>query len=223
MSTYVAAYKGYIADVPQVWFKRCDGKIFHYDEITQASANPQTNYTEVNAGWSLYPVAYLPGQSTFELSMTSGQFNADLFAMANNRDFNVDSTYQTYTTETLTIDPTTHKVTLTETPVADSIYIAGLEKATTAAAGKYAVSGKEITFNEDETGEIEVSYETTLADAQVVQLNNQTSAIGEAVFKWPIYGSGDDCTENAIKGYVIMKVYRCRVTQMPKHNWALCA
>lgn len=36
MATYVAAIKGYIADVPKVWFKRCDGKLFHYDEISQA-------------------------------------------------------------------------------------------------------------------------------------------------------------------------------------------
>ncbi len=50
-NTYVPAYKGYIADVPQVWFKRCDGEVFHYDEITQASVNPQTNFTEINAGW----------------------------------------------------------------------------------------------------------------------------------------------------------------------------
>lgn len=49
MSTYVPAYKGYIADVPVVWFKRCDGKIFYFDEITQANATPQTNFTEVNA------------------------------------------------------------------------------------------------------------------------------------------------------------------------------
>ena len=64
MAAYVDAYKGYIADVPEVWFKRCDDKVFHFDEVTQASVNPQTNFTEVTGGWSLYPVAYLPAQST---------------------------------------------------------------------------------------------------------------------------------------------------------------
>lgn len=49
MATYVDAYKGYIADVPEVWFKRCDNQVFHFDEITQASVNPQTNFTEINA------------------------------------------------------------------------------------------------------------------------------------------------------------------------------
>ena len=51
-NVYVEAYKGYIADVPRVWFRRCDKRIFYFDEITQANVTPQTNYTEVNAGWS---------------------------------------------------------------------------------------------------------------------------------------------------------------------------
>ena len=87
MSTYVPAWKGYIADVPQLWFKRCDGNVYHFDELTQASVQPDTNTIDINAGQSLYPVAYLPGQSTMTIDITSGQFDADLFAMANNTSF----------------------------------------------------------------------------------------------------------------------------------------
>lgn len=46
---YSASFKGYVADVPEVFFKRIDGKVFHYDKITQASATPQVNFTEVQA------------------------------------------------------------------------------------------------------------------------------------------------------------------------------
>lgn len=53
MSTYIPAYKGYITDVPEVWFKRSDRKIFHYDKITACSVTPNANFTEVDAGWSL--------------------------------------------------------------------------------------------------------------------------------------------------------------------------
>lgn len=217
MATYVAAYKGYIADVPQVWFKRCDGEVFHYDEITQASANPQTNFTEINAGWSLYPVAYLPGQSTFEISMTSGQFNADLFAMANNRAFATDSTYTTFKTEVLTPDATTHKVTLAETPATGSVNIRGLSSvAPQGGTADYTVAGKEITFTDTTlVSPVEISYEYTVSTANVIKIDNKTAAVGEAVMKWPVYAAGDDCTDSAIKGYVIMRLYRCRVTAMP--------
>ena len=210
-NTYVPAYKGYIADVPQVWFKRCDGEVFHYDEITQASVNPQTNFTEINAGWQLYPVAYLPGQSTMEISMTSGQFNAELFAMANKTKFAADASFTTFKTENLTPDATTHKVTLAETPVDGSVAIRGLELTT-----DFTVSGKEVTFtSETITGPVEISYEYTVADANVIKIDNKSAATGEAVMKWPVYGAGDDCTDNAVKGYVVLRMYRCRVTQMP--------
>lgn len=91
-ATYMPAYKGYINDVPELWFKRNDGKTFHFDQLTDASVTPNVEYTEVNGGWSLYPVAYLPAASTMEMSFTSAQFSAELFAMANNRDFTTEST-----------------------------------------------------------------------------------------------------------------------------------
>lgn len=36
MATYNTALKGYIADVPRVVFKRCDGAKFYMDELVQS-------------------------------------------------------------------------------------------------------------------------------------------------------------------------------------------
>ncbi len=56
--TYVSAFKGYITDVPELWFKRkFDGRIYHFDQLSTGNVSPQVNYNEVNGGWSLYPVA----------------------------------------------------------------------------------------------------------------------------------------------------------------------
>ncbi|MBP5468583.1 MAG: hypothetical protein J6Z11_04990 [Candidatus Riflebacteria bacterium] len=33
--------------------------------------------------------------------------------------------------------------------------------------------------------------------------------------KYPVYGSGDDCTDSSIIGYVLVHVYKCRVTTQP--------
>lgn len=49
---YVKSVNGYMADVPVIWFKRCDGKTFYYDELTAASVTPNQSVTEINAGWS---------------------------------------------------------------------------------------------------------------------------------------------------------------------------
>lgn len=109
---------------------------------------------------------------------------------------------------------------------ADTVSIRGLtETASTVESGKFKVTSVEATqsvpahsdieFYTDETGPIEISYEYTIDTANVIKIDNKSAATGEAVMKWPVYGAGDDCTDNAVKGYVILRMYRCRVTQMP--------
>ena len=97
-TTYMKELGGYVADVPSLWFRRCDGKIFNFDELTQASVSPQINTIDINAGWSLYPVATLPGQSTLDMQFTSGKFQPELFSMTNAVDFEEDDDYIVYET-----------------------------------------------------------------------------------------------------------------------------
>ena len=228
MATYVKEFNGYVADVPRLWFKRCDGRVFYFDELTQATVTPQVNYTEINAGWSLYPVAYLPGQSTFEMSITSGKFEADLFVMANATNFEKNEHYLMPITETLTLDGN-NQVDLAQTPTAGSISIAYPvtqatpngrmeETAQQVVAGKFKVISGDVTklqFAEgDIANDVVISY-TYEVTAQEANIDNRSSARGEAVMKYPVYGSGDNCTDSSIIGYVLVRVYNARVTQAP--------
>ena len=225
MATYVEKFAGYVADVPRMWFKRCDGRIFYFDELTAATITPQINYTEINAGWSLFPVAYLPGQSTFEMQCTSGKFEADLFVMTNATRFVDTDIYKMMTTETLEVDGE-NQVELSHTPVTGTISIPyanelGMmeETAQTVGAGKFKViTANDITKLQFATGDVgakvEVSYyyNDSVAEANI---DNRSSAMGEAIMQWPVYGNGDDCTDASIIGYVTVKVYRARVTAQP--------
>lgn len=222
---YSKAFNGYIADVPKLWFKRCDGRIFQFDELTDASVTPQLNYTEVSAGWSLYPVAYLPGQSTFEMSVTSGKFEADLFVMTNATEFEHSEAYDIPTTERHI--PSGAGVINLEHDVANGkISINGLELGSSVSAGVFTVTdGKKVTLN---TGdfvagqEVEVNYYYS-EEAEVAEIDNMSSAVGEAVLVYPVYGGDSDCTNGgfaagSIIGRVILKVYKARVTQQPGLN-----
>lgn len=224
MATYVKEFQGYIADVPRMWFKRCDGRIFYFDELTNATVTPQVNYTEINAGWSLYPVAYLPGQSTFEMSITSGKFEAELFVMTNATEFSKNSAFQVPFTEELTPDGS-YEVDLTHTPIDGTISIAGMEE--TAQTPVHSESGKDtfkVTKNGEVTklafaagsvpGSVVVSY-FYADEAQEANITNKSSAMGEAVMVYPVYGNGDDCTDSSIIGKVYVRVYKCRVTAQP--------
>ena len=219
---YIPEFQGYIADVPRMWFKRCDGRVFYFDELTNASVTPQVNYTEINAGWSLFPVAYLPGQSTFEMQVTSGKFEADLFIMTNSTEFKSNGSYEVPCTEVLTLDGQ-NEVSLAHDPISGSVSIANLEetaqtptekhfKVTAAAGGTPA----KIKFYADDVqgGVVEVSYFYAAA-AQEANITNQSSAMGEAVMVYPVYGNGDDCTDSSIIGHVYVHVYKCRVTAQP--------
>lgn len=228
MATYVKEFNGYIADVPRLWFKRCDGRMFYFDELTAASVTPQINYTEVNAGWSLFPVAYLPGQSTFEMSITSGKFEADLFVMTNATQFSENAAYRMPATEVLTPNGS-YQVELAHPAVTGTVSIAGMVEASGTPSDGGA-SGIPTFKVETTTGaspvttitfasgvvqrDVTVSY-FYIETAHEANITNTSSAMGEAIMVYPVYGNGDDCTDASIIGKVIVKVYKCRVTAQP--------
>lgn len=270
-TTYVKSFNGYIADVPKMWFKRCDGSVFYFDELTDASVTPNVEYMDVSAGWSVFPVAQLPGQSTFEMSITTAKFDADLFSMANatkfeekdfevpitetlkikkiagteaDEDEGVQATQDQYYVElshaaaTATVDskfnPGGTSVSirnLTSVASKDDLaadkffyeYIAGNpgDESTEATEESIRVwlgsTEGETTVNSYEIAEgkeIVVSYRY-INKAMVTEIDNKSSAVGEAVLVYPVYASGDNCTESSIIGHVYMTVYRARFTQMP--------
>ena len=123
-----------------------------------------------------------------------------------------------------------HQITLLETPIAGSVSISldyvdengktvRMEETSeeTVGEGKFKVDveSKKITFNENFAAtmvEVVYDYKKTVQEAII---DNKSSAIGEAALIWPVYGSGDDCTESAIIGYYVVKVFRARITQQP--------
>ena len=80
------------------------------------------------------------------------------------------------------------------------------------------VDGRNVTkiqfLKDDVPTKVQVSYYYT-ETVQEANIDNRSSAMGEAIMQWPVYGNGDDCTDASIIGYVTVKVYRCRVTAQP--------
>lgn len=161
----------------------------------------------------------LPGQSTFEMQITSGKFEADLFAMTNATKFVENTKYEMPMTETLSVTGE-NKVELAKKAVAGSVSIAGMtETSDEVATGTFKVeeSGDKtsITFFAGDIADtvvVSYMYEETVQEANI---DNKSAAMGEALMKYPVYGSGDDCTDSSIIGYVMLRVYKCRVTAQP--------
>lgn len=110
-----------------------------------------------------------------------------------------------------------------------SVKIRGLALADAASAGKYTVevtkAGAEadgatvITFAEGDVtvgDTIRVSYRRRVVGAQRIQVKtDSTTAKGALYAHWPVYSSGTDCTESAIKGYLHLHIPRVRATALP--------
>ena len=156
------------------------------------------------------------------MQCTSGKFEADLFVMTNATQFAKNTSYKVPCTEVLTLDGN-NEVDLLHDPVAGSVSIAGLEEtAQTPTEGKFKVTAAsdpnpaKITFyaNDIQGGKVEVNY-FYYETAQEANITNQSSAMGEAIMVYPVYGNGDDCTDSSIIGHVYVHVYKCRVTAQP--------
>jgi hypothetical protein len=234
MAKYIKSLGVYIADVPRVFFNRCDGRAFVLDELTSCTMTPQTNYLDVNAGWSSLPVAQLPGTTTMEMAITSGKFQLDLFEMSTGVNFAENATYEKPTVEHLT--PSAEgKVVLAHVPVDTSISINGLEEVSSSTAltsGHYKVdpsdnTGKTIMFymgdstanpavpGDVDTGtQIEIVYQYVVT-ANEAKFDNMETTMGEAIAEFPCYSSGDNCSSAAIVGYLYVRIFRCRATQKP--------
>jgi len=222
---YVKRFGGYIADVPKVYLKRCDNeKMFVLDEITQASVTPNVNTVEINAGWSLFPVAVLQGQSTFEMQITSGKFEADLFAFANNKDQWVnDEAFEVPGTVFERVNKTDLTITLPHKAIEGSVKIEGLEEAAAAGDGKFHVD----VVGTGADAKSKITFEATMADkhmrvnymyaanADYINIDNKQSAICEAVLEFPVYDDGTDCSLSSEIGHVYVKVFKARISQLP--------
>lgn len=89
-------------------------------------------------------------------------------------------------TELKTIDTTTHKITLDNVPVANTVKINGLEEGTAVAEGKFVVdtASKTVEFSTDESGDIEVTYETVITVKELYS-DNKSSAVGTLYAMYP--------------------------------------
>ena len=199
---YIEKYDGYLADVPDIDFLRCDGTLFSYDELTSASMTAGHNMITITGGQGNFPLAYIDTDSTLEFQFESAQFKLDIFEMANGAhqeqgDFGVF--------ESARYDVATGlKVELPFETQAKSINIRGLEEeaasAESAGEGKYKVtitaSGENVAgktvieFNaaDVEVGQtIRVGYKRrAVAASKVPVKTTSTTAKGELFARWPL-------------------------------------
>lgn len=99
-------------------------------------------------------------------------------------------------------EPATGKFKVKITPAGDS------------KAGSAVITFAKTDFTAGDT--IRVAYRRRVVDGKVVTTQAAAKSVkGRLELEWPIYSSGTDCTESAIKAKLHKIVYRVRVTAKP--------
>ena len=195
---YIPKYNGYLADVPNIEFVRCDGTVFAYDELNSASMTAGHNMITITGGQGNFPLAYIDTDSTLELQFESSQFTLEIFEMANGvsqeeGDFGMLESNRFDVEAGL-------KITIPYEVKSGSVIIRGLEEAGSAATGKFAVSitastastdgSTVITFYEGDVAVgdvVRVAYQRrVVASSKVPVKTTSTTAKGSLFCHWPL-------------------------------------
>ncbi len=238
----IDALNGYVADNPKVEFKRCDGRIFSFDEINSASTSATTNNITITGGWSNFPLAYIDTDKTMEITFESSQITMDMFEMAAATDTVLpDEEVEVLDSDLFEVEGTAGTnggaatdlhITLPYKVVKDSVkirkfdadkitYTAGEpteKKGTGEDADKVLGYETKITITGDAAigDTVRVAFKRLLSDVAVVsEYTTSGSVKGELWLTWPVYSSGVDCNDAAIKGYLHRVFYRVRATASP--------
>lgn len=226
-SIYMEEYKGFLYDVPDMDFIRCDGKPYHYDKVSTSDATFSSETTPINGGQGKLPIGWIETGATQEVTLASAEFDFEMFEMANAAKL-TKGDYSTVEADLFEV-VTGPKIVLPFEVQAGSVKIRGMEEATTAAVGKFAVAitaaaaaadGKtEITFVADDAtvgDEIRVWYKRrVVGGAKVLVKTTSTTAKGELYLHYPISSSGEDCTESNQIAKLHLYMPKVRVTALP--------
>ena len=224
---WIDKYQGFMADVPDITFIRCDGTAFSYDTLTSASMTHNHNTITITGGTGSFPLAYIDTDSSLEFTFECAEFNLDIFEMANAVDIE-EGDFGSYESGMYAVE-TGVKINLPFEVKDKSVKIRGLEEDTAAAAGKFAVAitastasveGKTvITLDSGDASvgdSIRVVYQRRIVNgARVPVLTTSTTAKGSLYANWNIYSDGASCADATIKGILHLVIYRVRVTALP--------
>lgn len=123
------------------------------------------------------------------MTLTSGEFDSSLFALANGADFEKNEEHKTPHVLTDFVDAA-GTITISDKPEAGDVHINSMEVTTsgTPSAGiaVYTASTGVLKFHDDyKAEEIEITYFMKDEDAVTLQVSNDRSAIAEATLVWP--------------------------------------
>lgn len=202
--------------------------MFSFDEINSASTSATTNNITITGGWSNFPLAYIDTDKTMEITFESSQITMDMFEMAAATDTALEDNYEILDSDLYEVEAGEGNALSIKIPYnlkANSVKIRALDQEEktytqgTSTAGEDGAYVTTVTLGADAAAAgdtLRVSYIRIIGEvATVSEYTTSGTVKGELWLTWPVYSSGVDCNDAAIKGYLHRVFYRVRATASP--------
>ena len=218
---YIPSIQGYIIDVPNLIFKP-DGKQREvFTTLTSASVNNGAENLPINGGQGKFPLAIIPTNKTLEFQFECADFDARLFAKANDTEIVKEKAKRIVYGDFIVDD--SNAIDLGE-KVADagSIEISGFEAADAPAEGKFkadttgATAKLQFAAEVKEGTKLTVTYEVETDSSGVIVKTNDDVGHGELWLEYPVYAGADK--GSGIQGSLVYHIFSAYVTALPGFN-----
>lgn len=222
--TYLDTARGYIADVPEIVFYRCDKKVFHFNELTSFNFETKNDPIVIRCGHSRHPVAFIDALKEMNIEFESAGITSDLFAMSASK-VTQKAEFSSLESKRYTVNQD-NQIILPFLIQDKSVSIYKLKQAQAPAPGAFSYEMKDsktiLTFDPSDFGEdddVRVAYKRIIQDAEVMTTTTRLKAVtGSVTVHWPVYSGTKDKSDTAIKGYLHMLIYRVKLTEPPTIN-----
>lgn len=185
-------------------------KVIGFADLQDLSVESTSSMEDVSGGNRLFPIASFKKEAGLNVSATSATFNA---GMTEYMDGASKETGTASMTDLMDITiPESKEITLDGTPVEDSISVEGFTKASNATptAGQFSVSGKKLTFHDDDIGKTAIIvYDYNSSENAVTYSVSELSLARPFIFDYifPIY---DEDSQQTHRGQI--KIYKAQCT-----------
>lgn len=161
---WIPSLEGYIADTPNIDFKRSDEAVFNFDKVNTASVNFELDNQELRGAQYRLPVSIIDTTERIEFTFESSDFTMDLFELAHIGTNDGDSSDGISILETHKFEiDSDYSVSIPFEVDPNSVYIRGQKEAASASPGYFGV--EIVRYDSEHSTELIGTWEAGLNEA----------------------------------------------------------
>lgn len=193
-------------------------KLISLNDMQDLTVESSYSTEDITGGNKMFPIASFPKDKALKVSATNATFNPELMEYLEGAEIVKQNVVLSAMMEVKI--PEDGEIELEHTPVADSVLVMGFESAEAAAAGKFTVAEKTVTFDEADAGKLANIFYEYQGSANAVEYGIGQKTMAKPFifdYSFPIYDEDTQITHNGT-----IRIFKAKCTSGfsidPKHH-----